>query len=109
MSNILEVCGRCDIDDIVFSMATILIRNLNDSVKAALRQRAAANDRSMEEEARRIIESELRRDRSLAREGLGTRLRQLFVTSGAVGAFDVSPRGSQQQNVLPLSGEESER
>ena len=38
-------------------MATLLIRNLNDSVRDALRVRAAGQGRSMEAEARAILAS----------------------------------------------------
>ncbi len=43
-------------------MATLLIRNLNDSVRDGLRVRAAENSRSMEEEARVILAEALERD-----------------------------------------------
>jgi len=56
-------------------MATLLIRNLDDSVKDALRKRAAANGRSVEEEARQILKLEMARGR--AEKGLGTWLRDL--------------------------------
>ncbi len=36
-------------------MATLVIRRLDDSVKARLRVRAAQNGRSMEEEARELL------------------------------------------------------
>ena len=36
-------------------MATVSIRNLNDAVRDRLRQRAAANERSMEAEMRSIV------------------------------------------------------
>jgi plasmid stability protein len=36
-------------------MATVSIRNLNDAVRDRLRQRAAANERSMEAEMRSIL------------------------------------------------------
>ena len=65
-------------------MASITIRNLDDSVKEALRRRAAGNRRSMEEEARQIIGLELRRDRSMARKGLGTRLAEIWAEAGGV-------------------------
>lgn len=68
-------------------MATLLIRNLDDSLKEALRRRAAANRRSMEEEARLILGLELRRDRSLPTEGLGTRIARIFAEIG--GADDL--------------------
>ena len=38
-------------------MASLTIRNLPDEVKLRLRQRAAANGRSMEEEGRRVIQA----------------------------------------------------
>ena len=40
-------------------MAAITIRNLEDSLKEGLRQRAAANGRSMEDEAREILRTTL--------------------------------------------------
>jgi antitoxin FitA len=73
-------------------MATLLIRNLRETTKQALRKRAAANGRSMEEEARQILDIEIRKDRSLPREGLGTRLRRIWVESGAVGELKIPPR-----------------
>lgn len=73
-------------------MATLLIRNLPESTKRALRQQAAANGRSMEEEARRILDLEFRRDRTLPREGLGTRIRRLFVEAGMVGQLEIPAR-----------------
>lgn len=38
-------------------MATLLIRNLDDSIKETIRVRAARNGRSMEAEARAILEN----------------------------------------------------
>lgn len=57
-------------------MASITIRNIEDSVKARLRIRAAERGRSMEEEARCILRDALDRERSrtildLARELFG--------------------------------------
>ena len=46
----------------------------------------------MEEEARQIISLELRKDRSLPSEGLGTRLRRIFEESGAVGELKIPAR-----------------
>ena len=54
-------------------MATLTIRNLDDSVKQALRERAARNGRSMEEEARILI-----------RHGMGG---EGGAVAGAIGAF----------------------
>ena len=42
-------------------MATLLIRRLDDDLKAQLRVRAAENGHSMEEEARSILRRELER------------------------------------------------
>lgn len=41
------------------TMAAITIRNLDDSLKEGLRQRAAANGRSMEDEVREILRTTL--------------------------------------------------
>ena len=81
-------CHR--IIDIIDVMASITIRNLHDSVKEALRQRAAANQRSMEEEARFILGLELRRDRSKPTVGLGTRIAKLFEGVGV--ELEIPPR-----------------
>jgi plasmid stability protein len=43
-------------DAIIASMATLLIRDLKDSVKESIRVRAAQHGRSMEAEARAILE-----------------------------------------------------
>jgi len=84
-----------DINDIIdINLANLLIRNLDNSTKAALRTRAATNGRSMEEEARRILDVELRRNQ-LPRQGLGTRLRRTFLESGALGSLEIPPRKDQ--------------
>jgi antitoxin FitA len=43
-------------------MATITVRNLDDDVQRRLKQRAAANNRSMESEARAILSESVRID-----------------------------------------------
>jgi plasmid stability protein len=83
-------------------MASLLIRNLPESTKQALRRRAAANGRSMEEEARQILDLEIRRDRSVPREGLGTRLRRIWVESGAVGELTIPSRSELPFDARPL-------
>ncbi len=45
-------------------MASITIRRLDEAVKARLRMRAARHGRSMEEEAREILRSELATERA---------------------------------------------
>lgn len=52
-------------------MGSLTIRNLDDSVKASLRLRAARNGRSMEEEVRVILRG------ALAEDGEGTPPRNL--------------------------------
>jgi plasmid stability protein len=89
-------------------MASLLIRNLPESTKTALKQRAAANGRSMEEEARQILDLEFRRDRSLPREGLGTRIRRIFVESGAVGELEIPPRSGKMRKPPFVTDEEWE-
>lgn len=70
-------------------MATLLIRNLDDSIKAALKRRAAENGRSLEEEARQILKIEAARSRS--EKGLGSWLRDTAREIG-VGELPLPPR-----------------
>jgi antitoxin FitA len=57
-------------------MATLLIRDLDDDVKARLRVQAAQHGRSMEAEARTILAFSLNRGRPT--RGLGTYIREQF-------------------------------
>ena len=61
-------------------MATITIRNLDDSIKARLRIRAASHDRSMEEEARVILREALQD--ADGERGLATLIHKRFMTAG---------------------------
>lgn len=88
-------------------MATLLIRNLDDSVKAELRKRAAANNRSMEEEARVILNFQLRRVPSF-KEGLGTRIARIFRESGA-GELVIPPRTEMPRKPPFVTDEEWEK
>ncbi|MDM0017164.1 FitA-like ribbon-helix-helix domain-containing protein [Variovorax saccharolyticus] len=63
-------------------MATLTIRNLDDPLKSRLRLRAAARNRSMEEEARQILRAALQ-DPSPAVD-LGARIRARFAELGDV-------------------------
>jgi len=81
-------------------MASITIRNLDDSLKGALRSRAAAHGRSMEEEARQLLKQALLRDRSA--KGLGTAIANLFKESDGV-ELDLPMRS--QPRVPPSFGE----
>jgi len=58
-------------------MAQLLIRNLDDDVKARLRDRARKHGRSTEDEVREILRNALR-DEAQASEPLGKRLRAIF-------------------------------
>jgi antitoxin FitA len=49
-----------DCSDIIDCMASITIRNLEETTKRKLKVRAATNGRSMEQEAREILKSALR-------------------------------------------------
>ena len=67
-------------------MASIIVRNLDDTLKRRLRIRAAQNGRSMEQEARDILRAALDEDSGPTRN-LGTTLHDLIqaVRRGGVG------------------------
>jgi len=64
-------------------MGTLTIRNLDDPLKIRLRMRAAARNRSMEEEARQILRAALQ-DPVAQTPDLGTRIRARFAALGDV-------------------------
>jgi hypothetical protein len=64
-------------------MGTLTIRNLEDPLKSRLRLRAAARNRSMEEEARQILRAALQ-EPSLHTQDLGSRIRARFAGLGSV-------------------------
>ncbi len=66
-------------------MAQLLVRNLDESVKEALRRRARRHGRSMEEEARLILSQAAQAQASLTTNvelGLGSRMAALFTGLG---------------------------
>jgi antitoxin FitA len=63
------------------AMAQLIVRNLEQSVKAHLQQRARRNSRSMEEEVREILRQAVSEPKVPA-EGLGTRIVALFKGKG---------------------------
>lgn len=71
-------------------MASITVRNLDDDVKQRLRVRAAVNGRSMEAEAREILEAALAAEAGPTK-GLGTAIHELFAPYGGV-ELDIPPR-----------------
>ncbi len=63
-------------------MATIMIRNLDETTKTNLRLQAARHGLSMEEEARRLLRKAV--NPATPSEGLGTRLQRRFAALGGV-------------------------
>jgi plasmid stability protein len=72
-----------DISDYTGAMASIIIRNLDEKTKAALRMRAARGGRSMEEEARHILRAALAR-RSAEPGKVGTAIAARFRALGGI-------------------------
>lgn len=62
-------------------MAQLVVRNLEDDVKARLQLRARRHGRSTEAEVREILRNAVRDD-SVSRKPLGSRLRQRFAGIG---------------------------
>ena len=62
-------------------MAQLLVRNLEESVKAALKKRARHHGRSMEEEVREILRSSVHASASRPAP-LGTAISELFRETG---------------------------
>ena len=62
-------------------MAQILVRNLDERIKARLQRRAKRNGRSMEEEAREILRDALRQ-KNAPEIGFGTATAALFRDCG---------------------------
>jgi plasmid stability protein len=61
-------------------MAQLVVRELDDDVKARLKRRAARHGRSMEDEVRHILRNALREDRRPA--ALGSRIARRFAKVG---------------------------
>jgi plasmid stability protein len=62
-------------------MAELVVRNLENAVKAKLQRRAKRHGRSMEEEVREILRDATKRE-STSRKGLGTEIASLFREAG---------------------------
>ncbi len=63
-------------------MATITVRGLDERIKAAIEERARKNGRSMEAEARVVLEESV--EEKPAAYGLGSRIQALFAEAGGV-------------------------
>lgn len=76
----------------VVSLATLTIRDLDDSVKLGLRMRAARHSRSMEEEVRQILRQAIEGD-TLAQteQDLASRIRARVAAVGGV-ELKIAPR-----------------
>lgn len=78
-------------------MATLTIRNLDETVKRRLQVRAALNGRSMEAEAREVLSGlispplETSRAKAGPEEDFGTAIRKLFAPLGGV-ELKIPPR-----------------
>ncbi|MGH9742868.1 MAG: FitA-like ribbon-helix-helix domain-containing protein [Candidatus Acidiferrum sp.] len=62
-------------------MAQLIVRKIEDEVKAKLRRRAKRHGRSVEEEVREILRDATKREGRLSRR-LGTEIAQLFRRGG---------------------------
>jgi plasmid stability protein len=63
-------------------MAQLLVRNLENSVKARLQRRAKRHGQSMEAEVRDILRAAVLKDEKTPVGGLGTKLAALFPKTG---------------------------
>ena len=64
-------------------MPAIVIRKIDETVKARLRLQAARHGRSMEEEAREILKEGLRRERA-PKQNLASAIRRHFAPLGGI-------------------------
>lgn len=63
-------------------MAQLLVRNIEEGVKARLKRRALRNGHSMEEEVRDILRAAVNKEEKKSEFGLGTELAALFADIG---------------------------
>lgn len=76
-------------------MASLTIRNIDDTLKKRLRLSAAQHGRSMEEEVRQILRQVLSRPLP-AEKGLGSRLSRRFAAAGGFDLPDVERSPTRQ-------------
>ena len=72
-------------------MATLTIRDLDESLKHSLRLRAAGHRRSMEEEVRQILRQALQGDTAATQQDLASRIRARVAAVGGV-ELQIDPR-----------------
>jgi plasmid stability protein len=63
-------------------MAQLVVRNLENEVKARLQRRARRNGRSMEEEVRDLLRAAAHEEESTPAGGLGTEIARIFAKHG---------------------------
>ncbi len=63
-------------------MAQLVVRNVENSVKARLQRRARRNGRSMEEEVRDILRAAVNKAENTPTGGLGTEISNIFAKHG---------------------------
>jgi plasmid stability protein len=81
-------------------VASLLIRDVDPVLHSRLKASAAANRRSLEEEARELLRSAIARHETPAREGLVALARRLF--GPEYGAdLDIPPRGGAPGSLPP--------
>jgi plasmid stability protein len=85
------------INAIIDDMASITIRKLPENTKRRLRIRAARNGRSMEQEARELLEAGLSRA-DTEPENLGEAIRRRFAPLGGIDLKIPPRRGSHPRN-----------
>lgn len=78
-----KTCAINDCSDIIAIMASITIRNLEETTKRKLKVRAAIHGRSMEQEAREILKSALRQ-KPMSGADLAEAVRRRFEPFGGV-------------------------
>jgi len=76
-------CAISDCNDIIAIMASITIRNLEETTKRRLKVRAAIHGRSMEQEAREILRTALSSPPEKS-TNLADRIREIFAPLGGV-------------------------
>jgi antitoxin FitA len=70
-------------------MAQVLVRNLEDQVKAKPERRAKRHGRSMEEEIREILRDAAKKE-VRSRKGLGAEIARLFRRSGLTAGEEIA-------------------
>ena len=87
-------------------MASVLIRNVDETLHARLKERAAAHHRSLEEEARELLRAAVARREASARENLAALARRLFGPEHGAN-LDIPSRASAPTSIPPdFSGPE---